>query len=83
MLRNSKSNYCLIAVLFHWITAVFVISQFVLGSYMVSLEYRDPLYNSLPHYHRSIGILFAIFLGIRIAWSSFKPIPAPAPDLRK
>jgi cytochrome b561 len=50
---------------------------------MVSLEYHDPLYNSLPHYHKSIGILFALFLGIRITWSSFNPTPTPVPGVRK
>ena len=50
---------------------------------MVSLEYHDPLYNSLPYYHKSIGILFAIFLGIRISWSSFNPTPAPVPGVRQ
>jgi len=83
MLRNSKSKFGSVTIFVHWVSAVVVICQFSLGLYMVSLEYYDPLYNSLPHYHKSVGVLFAILLGFRIFWTSFNPGPEPVPGIRR
>ena len=65
-------------MLIHWVSALVVIGQFSFGLYMLSLDYYDPNYNVLPYYHKSIGILFAILLAIRLLWMKFNPRPGPA-----
>lgn len=35
---------------------------------MTSLDYYDPLYHSLPYWHKSTGLLVMFLLLIRLAW---------------
>ena len=78
MLRNSDSKFGSISIAIHWLSALIIVGQFAFGLYMLSLDYYDPDYKSLPHYHKSIGILFAILLGFRILWTRFNPHPKPS-----
>ena len=81
MLRNTNSKFGLVTIIIHWIAALTVIGQFCFGLYMLSLDYYDPTYNILPHYHKSIGILFTILLIFRIVWSYSNPRPSAAPGV--
>jgi len=67
-LRNDLQGYGLVAVLLHWIMAVLVIGLFVLGEYMVGLNYDDPWYIKAPDLHRGIGVIVAILLVLRLGW---------------
>ena len=78
MLFNSSARFGAITIAIHWVSAVVIIGQFCTGLYMLSLDYYDPYYNVLPHYHKSIGILFAVLLFIRILWTAVNPRPVPA-----
>ena len=82
MLRNSDSKFGSITITIHWISALVVVGQFCFGLYMLSLDYYDPDYKVLPYYHKSIGILFAILLFVRILWSYLNPRPIPVPGVR-
>lgn len=77
MLRNSASTFGKITIIVHWLSAFIVVGQFGFGLYMLSLDYYDPNYQVLPHYHKSIGILFTILLVARIIWSLCNPSPNP------
>ena len=75
MLRNTNSTFGSVSIAMHWLSAVVIIGQFCFGLYMLSLDYYDPDYKVLPHYHKSIGILFGILLVFRLIWKKFNPHP--------
>jgi len=74
---NTAEKYGLISILLHWIMAFAIIGLFAIGWYMVDLTYYDSLYKTLPEIHKSVGILVAILLIIRIIWSQFDAKPEP------
>ena len=78
MLFNSSARFGAITIAIHWVSALVIIGQFCMGLYMLSLDYYDPYYHLLPDYHKSIGILFAVLLCIRILWTAVNPRPLPA-----
>ena len=70
-------TYNPLSIALHWLTAILVFALFAIGWYMVDLTYYDEMYNVLPHWHKSIGMLFAAFLIFRVFWRVVvgKPIP--------
>ncbi len=82
MFRNTQSRFGKVAIVIHWISVLVVVGQFSFGLYMLSLDYYDPNYQVLPHYHKSIGILFACLLVFRIIWSLINPFPKAAPGVK-
>jgi cytochrome b561 len=67
-MRNSSTAYGLITILLHWIMAVSIIAMFVLGKYMIGLDYYDPFYHTGPWWHKSIGLIVISLLLFRIIW---------------
>ena len=53
-------------VLLHWVMAIIVVALYVLGDYMVDLDYYDPWYQSAPFWHKSFGLLLAMLLILRV-----------------
>ena len=82
MLRNSSSRFGKVTIAIHWISAIVVIGQFSFGLYMLSLDYYDPNYQVLPHYHKSIGILFSGILAFRIFWTLINPSANPVSGVK-
>jgi cytochrome b561 len=76
-LRNDLQNYGQTSILLHWLMAVFLIGLFILGEYMVDLDYYDPWYQKAPDLHRSTGVIVALMLIIRLAWRLSNPQPEP------
>lgn len=76
MLKNSPSRYGLVAVLLHWLAALTIIGLFALGFWMVDLGYYDPWYHDAPFIHKSIGILLAILMLLRLVWRFYDSPPA-------
>lgn len=77
MLRNTDSRYGRVAILLHWAIALIVFTQFGVGLYMVDLDYYHPLYHTLPHYHKSTGIVLAALVVFRLLWAAREITPAP------
>ncbi len=75
-LRNDTQGYGLISVLLHWGMAALIFWVFAIGAYMVLLDYYHPWYQQLPTQHRSLGIIIAILLIIRLSWRLSNPLPA-------
>lgn len=82
MLRNSDTTFGKLTIAVHWLSALVVVGQFSFGLYMLSLDYYDPNYQVLPHYHKSIGILFAAVLLFRILWSLINPSPSAVKSVK-
>ena len=74
-LRNTPSGYGPVSILLHWLIALTVIGLFVLGLWMVELDYYDPWYRRAPALHKAIGILLFLAVVIRIGWHWFNPRP--------
>ena len=72
--KNSKSNYGIISIFFHWITFLILLLQIPLGFYLVDLEFSD-FKISVENYHSVLGIfLFYITLS-RLIWKSINLSP--------
>lgn len=67
-LLNKLQSFGIISILLHWLMAVLIIGLFILGEYMVDLDYYDVWYKTAPDIHRSIGVIVALLLIIRLAW---------------
>ena len=77
MLKNTTQSYGLLARIFHWITAAVVLGLFCLGWWMVDLTYYSSWYKTAPDIHRSIGILLALLIIIRLVWRFQNLTPYP------
>ena len=64
-MKQFADTYNGFTIVLHWVMAIAIIGLFFLGWYMTTLTYYDPLYKTLPHIHKSIGILFAILLFVK------------------
>jgi cytochrome b561 len=78
-LANNADLYGIVAVIFHWLTVLFVFTLFALGLYMTSLTYTHPWYTLAPHVHKSLGVIFAVIFTLRAAWRLTNAAPKPAP----
>ena len=67
-LQDTPERFGWLTILYHWVTALTIFGLFGLGWYMVDLTYYDSLYNTLPNIHRSVGILIAMLLIVRLIW---------------
>ncbi len=78
---NSESDYGWLGITLHWLMAVAIVGLFLLGYFMVDLDYYSPWYNRAPHLHESLGVLFAGLLVIRLAARGLNPPPPPLSSL--
>ena len=74
-LRNTQSRYGLVAIVFHWLDVLAIVSLFAIGFYMVDLTYYDALYKPLPFIHKSVGILMFFWFVGRVVWRLANPRP--------
>ncbi len=75
MLKNSKHHYGWVTISMHWLMAIAIIGMFALGLYMVELTYYDAWYKGSLDLHKSVGVIVAIVLLIRLAWRLSQPQP--------
>ncbi|WP_456375125.1 cytochrome b [Thiolapillus sp.] len=74
--RNDARSWGLPSILLHWGMALLATLLFVLGKYMMTLDYYHPLYQRIPDLHRNLGVLFALLLCLRLLWRWSNPLPA-------
>jgi cytochrome b561 len=75
LLRDTATGYGLVTRLLHWLMAAGIIGLFVLGWWMVGLDYYSPYYTSAPHIHKSLGMILLFLLFARFAWRLANPRP--------
>jgi len=63
--------------------AVAFITMFVLGQYMVDLDYYDARYHRAPEIHKSVGVLLLLTMLLRFFWNKFQVRPAPISSDKK
>lgn len=67
-ITNSKTHYGILSIVLHWVMASLIIGLFILGQYMVDLDYYDPWYQAAPWWHKSLGMSVFVLLLIRLLW---------------
>ncbi|RUO19964.1 cytochrome B [Aliidiomarina iranensis] len=67
-IKNSKKQYGWPSIIMHWLVALAVLGMYPLGLYIVSLGYYDPGYRVFPNIHRSIGLILAALVAVRLTW---------------
>ena len=73
--RNSSDRFGLVTGSLHWLMALLVIGLTALGLWMTSLTYYSPYYTSAPFWHKSLGLVFAALLVLRLIWRAATPSP--------
>jgi len=68
LIRDTRDGYGLATRLMHWLMAIAIVAMFVLGLWMVTLDYYSPYYNLAPDIHRSVGMMLLFLLIFRFAW---------------
>lgn len=77
---NDKHNYGWGFIAIHWLMALSIIGLYPLGLYIESLSYYDPEYRTIPHIHKSIGMLVMFALALRLVWRSSNRAPEELPQ---
>jgi cytochrome b561 len=77
MLKNSEQSYGWLSKCLHWLVALAVFALFALGYWMVGLDYYSEWYKAAPHYHKSMGILLALTVLVRLIWRVSNPRVKP------
>lgn len=73
--RNDASAFGWLAIVLHWSSAILVIGLLALGVWMVTLTYYDSWYTPAPLIHKSLGLLFALLLLVRLTWKLINVAP--------
>ena len=78
IVKNTADSWGAIAKSFHWIIALLILGQLILGT--VAEGYRlSPLKLDLFVWHKSIGVTILLLVILRVLWRLNNPPPAP-PD---
>ena len=75
-IRDTTAGYGLPTRIVHWLMAVAIVGLYVLGLWMVDLNYYSPYYRSAPDLHRSVGMLLLGLLVVRFVWRLFNDKPS-------
>jgi len=78
MWKSTANRYGIIARLLHWSMALLLAALFVLGWWATELTYYDPLYRIIPSLHRSLGMLAALLIVLRLVWLAIDRRPKPS-----
>lgn len=83
MLKNTTAAYGLVSIILHWLVAVAVFGLFAVGFWMVDLSYYSQWYHTAPYWHKSVGILLAIVMVLRLMWRLISPPPKPLATIKR
>ena len=72
---NTDQAYGWVSILLHWAMAVSFVAMYLLGDYMVDLDYYDPWYHRAPEIHKAVGILLVCLMGLRLGWNRLQSRP--------
>ncbi len=72
---NSQNGYGLVSITLHWLVAIAVTGLFLLGLWMVELDYYHAWYQRAPDIHKSVGIILFGLMLVRVAWRYTNPRP--------
>ncbi len=76
-MTNRPNCWGFIAKTLHLLSAIVICALFAIGLTMVGLDYYDPLYQTMPAVHKSIGVSLIALSVVRVAWRWVTPAPIP------
>jgi len=76
-MQQTENSYHGANKLLHWLMALIIFGLFGVGFWMVDLTYYSTWYKTAPHYHKSVGIVLALLLLVRLVVLFKKRKPAP------
>ena len=82
-LRNSETEFGLVALVMHWLMAMLIVGLFGLGLWMVELDYYSEWYKTGPDIHRGFGVIVLFLLLFRLAFRLWNPPPIQEASLRR
>lgn len=74
--RSRPNRYGDVAVGFHWLIAVLIITLLAVGKFMTELDENDPLRFTLTQWHKSFGITVLALSVLRLLWRWTYKAPA-------
>jgi len=77
--RNSNDTWGTVAKSFHWLIALLILAQFVVGEIAEDLK-LSPTKVDLFVWHKSVGVLILLLAVLRLAWRLANPPPAAPVD---
>ena len=77
-LTNSRAQYGAIPQVLHWLTALFVICGWLLGTFHDDIP-KGPIRTAVLTTHMTLGQLVVVLLIARLAWRMANPPPPPEP----
>lgn len=82
-MQPTDNSYSAVSKLLHWLMALMIFGLFGVGFWMVDLTYYSAWYKTAPHYHKSVGIVLAVLLLVRLAvfFKNRKPAPLASHSL--
>lgn len=80
-MRNAASRYSLPAVVLHWLIAVLIIANFLLGLTMVDIPGLTPTKLKYFSWHKWLGITVLAFACLRLLWRLTHKPPAYPPTM--
>ena len=76
-IKNSTTNYGIVAIIIHWVMALIIIGMLALGLYMTSL--KNSLFKlQLYGWHKEIGVLVLMLVIVRLTWRLINSSPSLA-----
>ena len=82
-MKGNQDRYGLVARLLHWLVALLLLSLCGLGFYMTELSYYDANYKSSFDLHRSLGVLTASLIVLRMIWALLDQRPPLGANLKR
>jgi cytochrome b561 len=79
--RNNYVRYGTVAMTFHWVIAVLILTNVGLGIWFVNFIGRtDPARGAVVNWHESLGITVLVLSVLRLAWRLMNPVPSLPAD---
>ena len=76
---QARSRYDAVAIVIHWLTAVAIGGQLVMGWTMTAMRPGAYLQFSLYQWHKSVGITILALSVLRLVWRLMHQAAAAAP----
>jgi cytochrome b561 len=81
-MATNRNRYDTVAILFHWLIAVLIVTNIGLAWSLDSFDHHSPEHDRLLSIHKSIGATILVLAVLRLAWRwthSAPPLPATMP----
>ena len=79
-MRNTSTTWGAVAIALHWLLAVLIVGQFVLGDVAHDAP-TSPAKFDLFVWHKSLGVTILLLVLARLSWRLANPVPTLPPSL--